>query len=167
MTLILLSTLHIVLGAFWAGSALLLALFIDPAVEAAGPAGGAFMQKLIAETRFAQVMPFAGMLTVLSGLLLYWLASGFAPAWITSPHGIAITIGGVAGILAAVVGAVLVKRPRLRMVALMRALPSGQVPNPEQQAEIGRLKAAARRGSLIGSVLILAALAGMALAKAL
>ena len=167
MTLVVLSVLHIVAGAFWAGVVLFAVGFLDPVIQSLGPAGGAFTQKLMGETRFPQVMPAAGGLTVLTGAVMYWTVSDhFSPGWIGSAHGIAISIGAVAGLAAMVVGGVLAKRPRMRMTAILAGL-KGAAPGPEQQAELVALGADARAKTRVTALLLLLALGSMAAAHAL
>lgn len=166
--MIVLNLVHILAGAFWAGAALLLTFFLVPAVDAAGPQGGAVMQKLVKDTRFPQAMTASGVLTILSGLTMYWLVSGgFSAAWISSNHGVAITVGGIGGIFAAIVGGGVSGRATKRLGTLMQQIQaSGEQPTPEQQAQIKALKGTMRWGSLAGSICILIALIGMAVARA-
>ncbi len=164
-----LNLVHIVAGVVWAGSALLLTFFIMPAVSAAGQPGATVIQKLTQETRFPLFMALGGALTVLSGLTMYWLASDHLSAtWMSSNHGIAITVGAVAGILAAIAGGAMAGRASKRLGALMaECQAAGKPPTAEQQTEIERLKAKMRQGSMAGSLFILIALMGMALARTL
>lgn len=167
MTMLVLSVLHIVSGAFWAGAVLFAVGFLDPVTEAMGPAGGAFMQKLMTGTKLPKVMPASGSLTILTGFIMYWIVSGhFAAAWLVSAHGIAISIGALAGIVAAMAGGVMAKRLRLRMVTIRGEL-KGAAPDAEQQAELNSLTAALRTRSRAGAAFILLALCSMAAAHAL
>jgi hypothetical protein len=167
MLMLVLNVIHILAGAFWAGSALLLTFFILPAVSAAGPQGGAVLEKLTQETRFPMAMALGGALTVLSGLVMYWLVSGgLSAAWISSPHGIAISVGAVAGIGCAIAGGAVAGRATKRLGALVEEH-AGKTPTAEQQAEMDRLKATMRQGSVLSSLFILVALIGMGLARAL
>ncbi len=166
MTMLILSLLHIVAGAFWAGVVLFAFAFLEPVVEALGPAGGAFMQKLMTGTRLQLVMPLVGMLTGLSGVVMYWIVSDhLAVAWITSAHGIAISVGALAGILAAMAGG-MGKRLRARMLEIRAGL-KGAAPDAGQQAEMQTLTAALRARSRAGALLILLSLCCMAAAHAL
>ena len=166
MTMLILSLLHIVAGAFWAGAALFAFAFLEPVVEALGPAGGAFMQKLMTGTKLMLVMPLVGVLTILSGAVMYWMVSDhFAPAWLTSAHGIVISIGAFAGILAAMAGG-MGKRLRARLLEIRAGL-KGAAPDAAQQAEMQTLTAALRTRSRAAALLILLALCCMAAAHAL
>jgi len=164
-----LNLVHIVASAFWAGSALLLTFFIMPAVSAAGQPGATVIQKLTQETRFPLFMALGGALTVLSGLVMYWLVSGgLSSAWLSSAHGIAITVGAVAGICGAIVGGAVGGRASKHLDGLMaERRAAGKPPTAEQQVEIERMQATMRKGSLAGSLFILIALMGMALARTL
>jgi hypothetical protein len=166
--MIILNLVHILAGVFWAGATLLLTFFVAPAIEAAGPGGGLIMQKLVKGTRFPLAMMLSGVLTILSGLSMFWLVSGgLSAAWMASNHGIAITLGGGAGILAAILGGAMSGRATRRLGALMQEIQaSGKQAGPEQQAEIKALQVTMRRGSLAGALCILIALIGMSVARA-
>ncbi|HET7396052.1 MAG TPA: hypothetical protein VFK12_06405 [Gammaproteobacteria bacterium] len=167
MFMIILNLIHILCGVFWGGAVLLLGLCISPAVDAAGPAGSAFMHKLMVETRFAMAMGISGGLTILSGLIMYWLVSGgFSPAWLSSTHGILISIGAVFGIVTAVIGGISSKRAGKRMSALAVEIQAGaSSPTDVQQAEIRQLKLKLRRSSACSAILILVVITCMALAR--
>ena len=47
IVMIVLRLIHIVTGVFWVGGSFLLLSYIVPAADAAGPAGGQFMQRLM------------------------------------------------------------------------------------------------------------------------
>jgi hypothetical protein len=70
--LILLRLIHIGSGVFWAGTAIMIAAFLEPTVRAAGPEGGRFMQQLTGQSRFSLSMSLSALLNALSGPLLYW-----------------------------------------------------------------------------------------------
>lgn len=103
--LILLRLIHIPTGVFWAGVATYLAFFILPAVKAAGPEGGKFMQQLSRTNKLPIVMMLMSTLNILSGVFLVErLSNGFGMAWITSAYGLTLTIGGVLALIAYFVG---------------------------------------------------------------
>jgi uncharacterized membrane protein len=167
MFMIILNLIHILSGVFWGGGILLLGLCISPAVDAAGPAGSAFMHKLMVETRFAMAMAVSGGLTILSGLIMYWLVSdGFSAAWLSSTHGILISVGAVFGIVTAVMGGISSKRAGKRMSALVGEIQAaGNSPTDAQQTEMRRLKLKLRRSSTYSAILMLVVITCMALAR--
>ncbi|MGH8371565.1 MAG: hypothetical protein ACRETO_02380 [Gammaproteobacteria bacterium] len=169
MFMIILNLIHILSGVFWGGAILLLAVCISPAVDAAGPAGSAFMHKLMVETRFAMAMGASGGLTILSGLVMYWLVSdGFSSPWLSSTHGILISTGAVFGILTAVIGGITSKRAGKRMSALASEIQTGgNTPSDAQQTEMRQLKLKLRRSSTYSAVLMLVVISCMALARTL
>src|SRR5512142_1047325 len=89
---------HIFSGVFWAGSAISLICFIEPAVRAAGPAGATFFERLWQHTRMLFFMNMASLLTALTGLMLYWIVSNGNPlAYIGTGIGVGFTLGSAAG----------------------------------------------------------------------
>jgi putative copper export protein len=69
---ILLRLVHVVSAILWFGGLTMLVMFVVPAIDASGPVGQQFMQQLMRHTKVAVYMPVLGVLTVLSGLSLYW-----------------------------------------------------------------------------------------------
>ncbi|HWR34006.1 MAG TPA: hypothetical protein VN451_10780 [Chitinophagaceae bacterium] len=99
--LVTLRLVHIFCGVFWAGAAIYLAIFVMPAVNAAGPEGGRFMQQLARTNKLPMVMTVTSSLSVIAGILLLWnISGGFKSAWMSSKHGIILSIGGTLAIIA-------------------------------------------------------------------
>lgn len=119
--------LHVLLAAVWLGATVFVSLLLMPAVNATGPAGGQVMISLN-----KRIVPFfaslAG-LTVLTGIYLYGRFTGwFDPGLSQSRAGMAFGIGGVAGIVAAIIGGSVVGRSSKKVVELMQqaaTLPDG------------------------------------------
>lgn len=132
--LIVLRLLHICTGVFWAGSVIYLAAFIVPAVQALGPDGSKFMQQLAKTNKLSLVMAIVASLNVLCGVLLFWeLSSGFQSAWMSSRHGMILSIGGGLAILAYLEG-LLVTRPTVDKLNLLgkNIAAAGGPPSAEQ-----------------------------------
>ncbi|MEO8200140.1 MAG: hypothetical protein ABI679_06445 [Gemmatimonadota bacterium] len=141
-TVIVLRLLHVVMGVFWAGTVLFMARFLLPSIRAAGPAGGAVMQQLVQIRKVPIVLMTAAILTVLSGITLYWHDSGgFQGVWMASGSGRMFGLGGLFGLIAVIVGmagnAPVGKRMGEVMAAIAKA---GGPPSPEQVAELKRLQ---------------------------
>jgi len=160
--LIILRLVHIVAGAFWVGSALMLALVILPGLRKAGPGS----ERHLPMAKISQAMGISSLLTTIAGLLLYWLVSGFSWAWISSPVGIGLTLGSLAGIAAFLLGTFSTGPTSGKIAALGAQMQAaGGPPTPEQTAELGRLQAKLARSSMWSTILATAALVFMAVAR--
>lgn len=114
-----LRVVHVLLAAVWIGATVFTSFLLMPAVEAAGPAGG---QVMIGLNRKGMSAFFGatGGVTVLTGIYLFWrFTDGFAPEISGGHAGIAFSIGGLAGLLAVIIGGAVVGRSANRLVALM------------------------------------------------
>lgn len=164
---IFLRLVHVTLGVFWAGTIFFLVLFLGPSVRAVGPEGARVMQA-IQQRHFMNVMPVVALLTILSGLILYWrLSGGLAGAWLTSSFGLSLTIGGVASILAFAIGVSGMRASTLKASRLGKALASiadgGE--REAMQAEIQRLRLRAAASARWVAALLVIAVATMAVAR--
>ena len=72
MLLLLLRVMHVLLGVFWAGTIMFVSLLLMPSVRDAGPDGGKVMLALM-RRGYMTLIPIAAILTIVSGLWLYWL----------------------------------------------------------------------------------------------
>jgi hypothetical protein len=160
--LIILRLVHIAAGAFWAGSALLIALVLLPGVRKAGPGG----ERHLPMAQISQAMSIAALLTTVAGLLLYGLVSRFAWGWIISPWGVGLTLGSLAGLAAFLLG-LLSTGPTGKKMGLLAAQmgAAGGPPTPEQAAELGRLQAKLATSSTVSTILTTVALVLMSVAR--
>ena len=166
MTVFLLRILHVAVGAMWVGAVVFIAAFLLPGVRAAGPAGGAVMQRLM-QARLSLWLMAAALLTVLSGFTLYWHDSaGFQSAWLGSGPGRVFGLGGVLALAAVIVGMV-VNSPAARQLAELggRVQAAGRAPTPEESAAIQGLQARLARGATAAAVLLVLATVAMAVAR--
>ena len=101
---ITLRIIHIFTGAAWVGGAFLLFGFLIPTSKRLGPAAGSsYLNRFLDHPWFSRYISGVEGLAVLTGLILYWNASGGLEAvWLTSPTGLAFAIGGAAAIIAIV-----------------------------------------------------------------
>ena len=158
--------IHIFAGIFWVGTALFFVLFFEPTLRAAGPEGGKIMGRLTL-TRFPMTMTIASLLTVVAGILLYLNDSGGLQAqWVFSLSGVALTVGGSAGILAFLLGLAVQGPSAMRMSALQKEIQTaGSPPTSAQQQELHRLQERIANASRWGAVLMVIAVIGMAAAR--
>ncbi|MFI5370208.1 MAG: hypothetical protein ACHQ52_01530 [Candidatus Eisenbacteria bacterium] len=165
--IILLRLIHILGAMFWLGGSITTAAFILPTARRTGPDGAPFMKSLMTESGFPLVFALAGWMTVLAGAILFVFVSGrFDHGWLASRQGIALSIGALFGIAAAIHGVVVLNVTARRLAAFTRAMETTGVPlRPEQVAEGQRLRERLGRGSVQNTGLLLVAGAAMAVAR--
>jgi hypothetical protein len=124
------------------------------------------MDHLMNRRRMGIFFPIVAALTVLSGAALYWRNSaGLQSDWISTPTGLAFTIGGLAAIVAFVGGFVLIGPSIAEQTAVQNELASGDGVPTETQRQ--RLERAGRRMQLANRIdLPLLLLAGLTMAVA-
>lgn len=136
--------LHLVFGLLWVGGAVTIGWFVLPAAREAGPAGGAVMRGIVGR-RFPQIMQVSGLITVLVGLRLYHLR--FSPAWLATPEGIVLTLGGLLGVAGLIIGIAAQAPTAAKVNALASQIAAqGGPPTAEQAQQLGALQA--RMGKL-------------------
>ena len=162
---ILLRLIHILFGVFWVGTTLFFVLFFNPVVRAAGSAGGAVMGRL-STTRFSTLMAISAFLTVAAGTIMYAIDSnGFQWNWISSPTGISLTIGSLAGIAAFLEGLMLQKPAIARLSAIHKEIQeAGGQPSAEELQEMQSLQKKLGKVSLRGAMMMVISVIGMSIA---
>ena len=162
-----LRVLHVLGGAFWFGAAVLNTFFLVPTLRAVGPAGGEVMRRLVAVKRLPFWMNVAAWITILSGAWLYaWRSSWLAAPWTTTGPGIVYGIGGIAALLAALIGAVFIAPNARRSGALAASLQGAAgPPPPEVVAELGRRQKTMGVASSVAVGLVAVAALCMAVAR--
>ena len=167
MDIVILRLLHVLLGAYWAGTIIFTALYLEPSVRAVGQPGGQVMAQLVKRGHLT-VMPVLAFITILTGAELLRRVSGnFQPGFMSSGRGIALSVGALAAIIGFVIGVFVMRPTSLRAMALtqeaMRA-PEG----PDRDARLAAIAPLRRRATLTGrlvAVLLTVAVAGMAVAQ--
>lgn len=155
--------LHIGAGVFWVGSALFATTLLVQAINATGASGQQVLQHLMAKSRMSPRLAAAGGITVLAGLILYWLDSdGFTSTWANSGPGIGFGLGGVAGLLGFIFG-ILVGRSNKALGALSMEI-KGQ-PTPDQSAKLETLRKSQLRVSGLSTIFLILATILMAIAR--
>lgn len=156
---------HILIAALWLGAGCTLAMHVMPAVRTAGLASDPFLMQLT-QRRLGRFMAVIGGLTVLSGLWLYWIfTKGLRGEMVSSAPGLALAIGGLCGLIAAVVGGAVLGRSVEGITVSLHAaahLPEG-VEQSTHLREVERLQRRFARFSKIDLTLLVAALLLMAL----
>jgi hypothetical protein len=167
LLVVTLRLVHIVLGAFWVGTLIFFALFLVPSVRDVGPDGAKVMAAL-QRRRFLDVMPAVAILTILSGIWLYWrLSAGFSSAWVSSPSGLALGFGGVLAVVAFLIGIGIMRPAALRAAALAQqaaTAPEGQE-RSAQLAIVQQLRGRSVTAGRVVATLLALATALMAVAR--
>ena len=165
-TMVLLRLLHVGLGVFWVGAMIFNAAFLGPSIQDAGPDGAKVMAGLM-RRRFMVVMPVVGLITMLTGLWLFWRVSGgLQPAYVHSATGMTFATGGILAIVAFAIGLTVVRPSMLKAMAIGQSI--AQTPAAEREAmmrEAQRLRARATSAGRLVAVLLGLAAAAMAVAR--
>ncbi len=142
--LILLRIVHVGLAMCWFGGAIIGGFFLAPTATVLGKAGQPFMDHLIHRRR---------------------MGIGLQTAWISSPTGLAFTIGGIAALAAFVGGAVLVGPSVAEQTAVQNEPARGDcIPTETQRQRLQRADRRMRLAYRIDMPLLL--LAGLTMAVA-
>lgn len=165
--LLLARIVHIGSAMIWFGGAIIGGFFLAPTAKALGSAGAPFMEHLMSKRGMGILFPVAAALTILSGAALYWRDSGgLQIAWITSPSGLAFTIGGIAAIIAFVGGMLLIGPSIAEQTAVQKELATGDgVPDAGQQARLARADARMQLATRVDLPLIVLAALTMAVGR--
>ena len=154
--------IHILAAIFWVGTNLFTVFFLEPTVRALGPEGGKFMQRLSGGTQFSLTISIASILTILSGLGMYWVHSGGFDLSVMFSQRLPLTLGAIFGIGALIVGGTMQGRPSGQLAALGKQIAVQQeYPNPEQKAEMAALQKRMRIGGRLNAALMVLAVIGM------
>jgi len=160
--MVVLRIVHIVAGAFWVGSAIVVFRFLQPAAREVGPAAGPLMANIAQKRRLPDITLGAAGFTILAGLLMYWRDTrGLDPDLIGTAFGITITLGAIAAIVAVGFGASVVRPNMLAAMAIgQEVAASGGPPTPEQAAKVQELQGRVRSaGNVIVPLLVFAVVA--------
>ena len=155
--------IHIIAGSFWFGASVVFAFFVEPTAKALGPQAAPFMAHVAGKLKLPIVIAVTSIVNIIAGLLLYWRASGgLESEWVKSAQGTAFTIGGLAAMVAWVIGFT-VSRPTIdKMNAVGQRLAAGDATaGPEMAVLAHRMRLAGR----IGVALLVVATGAMAGAR--
>ena len=163
MEIIILRLLHIIFGTFWVGSALFLAIILEPQTRALGPAIQRPVMSAVGRV-MAPILTASAAISILAGVaLVVRLRWGHLDTLFNTGWGWAIIVGSVAALAAFLVGGVS-GMTVARMGRLGRAI-EGRPPTPEEGA---RLQGLGGRVTLLArttAVLLVVAVGAMASAR--
>lgn len=166
MAFVAIRLIHILFGAMWFSIAVFAALWLMPAVSQAGPDGMKVMAAL-QRRGYVALFPVLAVTTVLSGIWLYWRATGgFDPDLSRTHAGMAYGTGGVLAIIAIVLGVAIIAPAGKRMMAAGETLAKTS-DGPERArllATLGELRKRVATAGAISAVLLAVAITLMAIA---
>lgn len=165
--MIALRLVHILAGVFWAGAVFFVASMLLPAMRDSGPAAGPVMRQIIAVRRFPAVATTAALLTVISGIWMYWRDTSISDgAFARSTAGMTYGLGGIAAILTVILAAVVQGPTSKKMGQLSAAIAaSGGPPSAEQAATLQKLQARLTFGARAAAALLGITVITMAIAR--
>jgi hypothetical protein len=165
--LFLLRLLHIVVGAFWVGTVVFVALFLMPSLRAVGPGAAPVMAHLVQVRRLPIVLLTSAWITLLSGAALAWHDAGpLGFRWFSVGPGRVFGLGAVLALVATLIG-MAINLPSARRISMItsRSQSAGGPPSAEEQLELGRLQGRMSKASNAAAVLLVLALMAMAVAR--
>jgi uncharacterized membrane protein len=149
-----LRALHVLLAALWIGGTVFMAYILMPTIQASGPAGGQIMLG-INKRGLGAYFGVLGGVTALSGVYLLWrFTGGFSPEVSRSTAGMVFGIGGVAGILATILGGAVVGRSARKATTLLEQA-QGTADGPAKGALMQQVAAEGQKMEKFGTVVIL------------
>jgi uncharacterized membrane protein len=164
---ITLRLIHVVAGALWVGMVVFTTFYLMPAVQEAGPEGGKVMAG-IQRRGIMTLMPILAIATLISGIWLYMrAAAGMHAEFARSPVGMAFGLGGLAAILAWLLGMIVLRPSMMKAMALAQSLGPSTSADERQRvmAEAQRLRGRAGAAGRTTAWLVLFAVAAMAVAR--
>jgi uncharacterized membrane protein len=161
--------LHILAGVAWAGGVFLFVVFVQPSAAAIGPAAGPMMGQLLGARKLVDWFLRLAGITIVAGLIMYVKdASEFGSLGklLDTGYGVALTVGMVTAIVAALLG-MFVTRPGVqRLLGLQRAIAdSGAPPTPEQGAAIAKIQGTLKTFARLSLAFLTITVAAMATAR--
>lgn len=151
--------LHVIAGAVWVGGIVFLYVILMPSIRAAGLSGSEVLAQVIRVRRLPMVLMSLAILTLLSGLSLFYLdIRAFGPAWTHTGPGRTFSLGAAFATIAIIIGMAVSSPASRKLGALSDTIrASGAPPSREQSAALGQLQSLlATTGKLVTSLLLLA-----------
>ena len=158
----LLRIIHIVAGVIWVGGTLTMAFFIGPTIGAIGESGQKFIGHLMNNLKFSNRMSIASGLTILAGLILFWLDSRAGSSWLRSGMGIGLSIGAGFALIGFIFG-IMIGRTTKAMADLGAQM-QGK-PSPDQLTRMQAIRNQQATYSMVSAAALILAVIFMAIAR--
>ena len=167
MEYLIMRLVHIVAGAVWVGTAIMMSWKILPASNDAGPAGGQYMGMLMNKRKLPLAMMSMALLVFITGTRLFMIRSGGAwGEYMATPVGRGLTAGALLALMGFSVG-MLVNVPTSKKMGALGAqiAAAGGPPSEEQAGQMAAYRAVIAKGSLAIAILLGLAAVMMAIAR--
>ena len=164
---IVLRFVHVVFGAIWVGMVVFATFFLMPAIQEVGPDGGKVMAA-VQRRGLMTVMPLLALGALISGIWLYIRAGAGMPAEFgRSPMGMTYGLGGLAAIVAWVLGVAVLRPSMMKAMALGQSLGPSATAEERQKVmgEAQRLRTRAAASGRATAYLLLFSVTAMAVAR--
>lgn len=164
--LLMLRLVHVMGGIFWVGGMMYMAFFLMPTMAQAGPAAGPVIAGLQQRKLFVW-LPVIAIATMLAGIRLMMLQSdGFSAVYFATPMGRTYLIAGSLAVIAFAIG-FSINRPIMNRIAVLTAAMPGadESSRAQLQAEMAMLRKRSGVATRLVTWLLIAAAAGMAVAR--
>lgn len=159
-----LRAIHIATAVFWAGGTFVMAGFHEFVVHPDGERRT--LERMAGYAGVSQMIGVSGMVSVVAGSILYWeVSAGLDMDWIGHSYGTTITIGAVAGILALVVGIVLVGLTNNRVESMDESIPESGDLSADEAETLESYRKRILVGERLIALLLLVAILAMATAQ--
>jgi hypothetical protein len=167
MDVLILRLIHIGAGLFWVGAVFTTVFFLQPTAMAVGPAASPFQAYLIRDRRYALAVLTSAAITVAAGIWLLWISTnGLDPDLALDSSRLGFTVGGVVAILTFAVGASYIYPRTVRLAGIVAGvLAEGRPPNPDEQAQLGMIRAQLTRAGWVVVTGLAIAVVAMATAR--
>lgn len=143
---------HVLIAALWIGGVALSTFYIFPALEESGPAAGPVMGALL-RRKLPVYMASIGGTTILTGFYLYYrFTGGFDPSLSATRAAMVFGTGGVAGLIALIIGGAVVSRNAKKIGDIVTRLAASR---DTERADLMAQLAAARGRATTGSRIVL------------
>ena len=165
MGVIVARLIHVLAGIFWVGAMLFVTWYLTPALNESGPAGGKVMAA-IGRRGFIKVVPVIAILTMLSGIWLYWrISAGFDPVYLRSGPGHVYGTGGILAIVAFLIGMTMSRPAMMKAASLAQSAENAEAEREAMLAESTRQREKGLRAGRFVAWLLLASAVTMAIGR--
>jgi hypothetical protein len=143
---------HVLIAALWIGAVGVTTLYVMPALNDAGPSAGPVLAAIM-RRKLPVYMASIGGLTVLTGIYLYYrFTGGFDPALSGTRAAMVFGAGGVAGIIALIIGGAVVSRNVKNMASLGARLAAAT--DADRGALLSQMTAARERAATASRIVL-------------